>query len=170
MADKKFEPVENARGSVLQSSAVLPWQFNDWADSVENRFRSQGLWKYLSGEKMLEFYNVERPRFGWVLATEVMIRDPSTDIGSIREIDSVDTAPYSHDDDIESRPPAKRASDDRPGYIKKTMRDSSDVRDEELCEEELSARSLKSSTTSGWSLTSVTWRSTIRTSASTRAT
>jgi hypothetical protein len=137
MTDSKSAPIELAWGSVLQSSAVLPWQFKEWEDSVENRFRSKGLWEFLSGEKVSEFYNVERPKFGWVLETEVMIRDPSSDVGSIHdamaaEIDSGDTAPYSHDYDIESSPPAKRSSDARPGYTKKIMRGSPDVRDEEL--------------------------------------
>ncbi|KAJ1398067.1 hypothetical protein B484DRAFT_471895, partial [Ochromonadaceae sp. CCMP2298] len=135
MADSMIASIETTV-KVLQS-AVLPWQFKEWEDSAVTRLRALGVWEYLSGEKTSQTYDAEMPTFGWELVSEVWIRDPSADVHSMKdamtaEATTGDTEPYGSDH--EEGPPAKPAAtlDTRPGYAKRTIRDSPDVRDCDL--------------------------------------
>jgi hypothetical protein len=146
---------------VLDSTALLPWQFKLWKDSIVVEAKSSNLWDLFTGEKKSKF-DRRRPLFGWELQTEVWVRDPSDDVYSMgaalsAEIDTGATRTlfaYAEDDskgDIEATPSPpllprpqgcsastadhyERPAEERTGRRRQVRRDSPEVEDHELAD------------------------------------
>ncbi|KAJ1396814.1 hypothetical protein B484DRAFT_407204, partial [Ochromonadaceae sp. CCMP2298] len=146
---------------VLDSTALLPWQFKLWKDSIVVEAKSSNLWDLFTGEKKSKF-DRRRPLFGWELQTEVWVRDPSADVHSMgaalsAEIDTGATRTlfaYAEDDskgDIEASPSPpllprpegcsastadhyERPAEERAGRRRQVMRDSPEVEEHELAD------------------------------------
>jgi hypothetical protein len=136
---------------VLSSTSLLPWQFKLWEDSITIEAKSLRLWDFFTGERPSKFGR-ERPLFGWELMSEVWVRDPSVDIQSLRsvlaaeiqEVGTTETHPYSYTEGLAEASPQSKTSAAaalpvksdrvRAGQVKREIRDSPEVADEELAD------------------------------------
>ncbi|KAJ1421013.1 hypothetical protein B484DRAFT_433373, partial [Ochromonadaceae sp. CCMP2298] len=138
---------------VLQSSAVLPWEFREWESATTTIFKSLGYDGFLTGEK-LSLFRKAQPKFEWELEADGWMRDPHYEASSSKRdlrrnmgAETGDTALYGYYAEEQSSHVPFRGSpavgsaakkddrsSERPGYCMVRTRRSPGIDEEDLAD------------------------------------